>query len=766
MIAPDLIYLIVSIFVFISLSLFLVILSLQKVAIKKDLMRPIAFAIISIPSYCIFIMTENHFVAMLFNSVFYACTDWLAFFMLVLVMAISGRKNEKSMKIIKISSIIPLCDSISMLLNCFFNHTYDITWTLLQRDWYYWRLVFYPAHYIHLGLCYIFVLATFVMLIKDLITSPVIYKSRFGVLTSAYAVVIVTNIICYQANLPIDFSIILYAMLAFFVCYYATYLIPRNLVAFSLRNFNLSIDDALICFDLNNQYLYSNPAANKLFDFEGKFDAQAAVKYRASIVERFGNVKEFTSDDEVLMLEDVPVHCCVEYRELKSNGAVIGSYLNFQDRTEEINVLFREHYTATHDQLTGIYNREYFFEMCNKEIMNNPKVPRIMIASNLRDFKTVNELFGNHKGDELLCKEADMLKQFSHRHNIYGRIGDDKFALMMRAEDFVLDVFLQAMKDLGKLIESSTYQVRVSMGIYEFTDSHESASLIYDKALLAMQSMSDDYQQLYAYYDEQIMDHLIIEKQIVADFEKALAENQFEVCLEAMVNSEEKALGAESSVRWRHPEKGVFRPEFFVPVLEKTGYMYKLDLFVWEKVISKLAEWNERKVSEPHYLSINVSETDIFYLNVADEILTLVEKYKVPADRLVVELKESLISSQPEIAMETISELKKAGVQISIDDFGRGISSLKLIEQVDGDVIKIDLSTLREKDEKERTRAVIEFIVSMAKELDMYLIVRGVNSKEEQQWLAALGIEVFQSTEFSSIFTFDQYEKKYLNFAE
>lgn len=762
---PHLVYLVTSVLIFVILASFIVTIAKGNSHVKKELLMPVSVGLFTIPCYTVFILTDNHFMAMLFNSIYYACTDWLAFFMLCLVVAITGsRIRFKHLKKIICSFLV--LDSISMILNCWFNHTYDVVWAEWYNGWYYWKLDFYPLHNLHLLFCYVFVLATFVILIKEIVTMPSMYKTRYIAIMVMYLIVIIANMVCYRINLPVDVSIVLYALLTAFVCYYSNFLIPRALVAYSLRNFNHSIDDAIICFDINNLCLYSNPAAERLFGEDGVFNPREAELFRKRITEKFGGVEQFISDDEVFKLESGEVHCSVEYQQLKLKTSVIGSYLKIQDRTEELNLLFRERYTSTHDSLTGIYNRGYFFEKCDKRIKENPDVPMVMIASNIRDFKLINAMFGTRKGDEVLCREAELLRALSHVNNVYGRINDDKFAVMMRAEDFCLDYFIQGVNELEKLIQSSTYHTRGSLGICEFKGTEESASVLYDKALLVLKSLSDDYQQIYAYYDDSLMNRLLQEKSVASDFEKALEEKQFEIILDTIVDKTAKPFGAIASVRWNHPEKGILRPEFFIPTLEKTGSMYKLDLYIWEHVIACLKGWCIRGIKNYSPLAIKVSESDFYYLDVADEIISLVKKYEINPGLLVVDISESIISRQYKNAKECVTKLRAEGIQVSVVDFGRDITSLKIIEKISASILTVDMNLLEDGDGGKRGKVILEFIIQMARTLGMYVIARGVKTEAQYKMLIDMGFDYFQRSEGFTTFSIKDYENKYLNFAD
>lgn len=729
---------------------------------KWSLIYPITAGIFGVPVYCAFIISRNHFSAMLFDSLYFVSTDYITLYMLNLVFDLTGKQDKKKIPM-KIFNVLTIIDAISQMLNCVFNHTFDLKWKVLESGFGFWSLELYWTHYIHLGLCYVFVIATFILLVQGIIKSPMMYKKRYVAILVAYFVSIVTNMFCYSMDTPIDFSVLLYAVMACFISFFTAYMVPKQLITDSLNNFHATIDDSIICFDINDQYLFANENAEKLFEREGKFSKETAENFRREWVQNREMAENSFSSDEIFFIDKKEFHFSVEYQELKEDGKKIGSYFKLQDRTDEINRLFKEHYVATHDALTGIYNREYFLKMCDEKLKSDPDAKRIMIASNIKNFSLINELFGVRKGDEVLCVQADRMRSLAHRDNVYGRIINDKFAILMREEDFVPSIFINEIKLLGKNVSSSNYSLRIHMGIYRVEDSTESAAIIYDKALMALDAITDDYQQVLNYYDKTLMDRLLAEKFIISEFEKAISENQFQIYIQPIFDDKDAVVGGEVKVHWHNQEKGHIMPDYFIPTLEKTGLMYKLDLFVWEKAICTIKEWQLRGIKNK-YISINISSKDFYYIDVENEILLLVEKYGIKHESLIVEISEDLISAEFEKVSLMIQHFHDAGVRVSIDNFGQGISSLNLLQLLKADIIKVDTLSLRDRDNIEKSNTIFKFVVEMAKQLNMYVIGKGLDRDEQYEDLKRIGYRYFQSDDIGVSLIKKDFEKKYLNF--
>ena len=178
------------------------------------------------------------------------------------------------------------------------------------------------------------------------------------------------------------------------------------------------------------------------------------------------------------------------------------------------------------------------------------------------------------------------------RNSVLGRIAGDRFVQIVLKKNFDEKHLLDNIKTLCSLMEDRIYKLHVYAGVYEIKDVNEPVQTMYDKANMAIERIKGDYNQVISYYDEGDMKRLMHEKSIVAEFDKALENGEFCMYLQPQFDSRGTLLGAEALVRWNHPKRGLLYPDSFVGILEKTGIIYKLDNFIWEKAAEKIKEWN------------------------------------------------------------------------------------------------------------------------------------------------------------------------------
>lgn len=387
----------------------------------------------------------------------------------------------------------------------------------------------------------------------------------------------------------------------------------------------------------------------------------------------------------------------------------------------------------------------------------------MLLSSNIKDFKLINDLFGLEKGNEVLKMEADLLKEQCGEGIVYGRTGGDKFAVCIPKARFNEQDFMGAIQAMGHAFNNDRYHLHIYVGVYEITDRNEDVSIMCDKANLAIKTLGENYDKSIAYYNDTIFHDTIVEKQLVGDFDKALAEKQFCMYLQPQVTSEGKLLGAEALVRWQHPKRGLIFPGDFIEVFEKTGLIYRLDKFVWELAVQKLAEW-QKDGRDDLYISVNISTKDFYYMDVYETITNLVETYKIIPSTLKLEITETAIMTGTAGELEMIERFRKYGFQVEIDDFGSGYSSFNTLKDMDVDVLKIDMGFLRttRPERLERSMSIINTIISLTKTLGLSVITEGVETKEQIDKLTQMGCGIYQGYYFSKPIPVGQFEDTYL----
>jgi len=425
-----------------------------------------------------------------------------------------------------------------------------------------------------------------------------------------------------------------------------------------------------------------------------------------------------------------------------------------------------KHYMASRDSLTGLYSRQFFFKKTEELLRKNPHKKRYMVCTNIKNFKLINDLFGQDMGDRVLTDQTKLLmleKEVLEKQEdcILGRIGGDKFAMLIAKEDFHPEQITMNMSKLQYLINEANYKLHISIGVYEIEDCAESAQVMCDKANMAIESMQGEYSHMIAYYDSRMLEWMVHEKNILSEFDNALESGQFQMYLQPQIANTGELAGAEAIVRWHHPSRGVLMPADFIDIIEKRGFIYHLDQCMWQQAAAKLNDWKNRGIDNL-YISVNVSTKDFYYADLYKVFTSLVEQYHIEPCKLNIEITETVFISDIEVHLTVIRRLREYGFNIEIDDFGSGYSSLNMLKDIEVDILKIDMAFLEETKNPARSRTIIKAVITMAKELGMKVITEGVRSEEHVNFLTEMGCDILQGYYYAAPLPVEAFEKKYL----
>ena len=418
-------------------------------------------------------------------------------------------------------------------------------------------------------------------------------------------------------------------------------------------------------------------------------------------------------------------------------------------------------FRANHDPVTGLYNRERFFEAAEEIIKRKPERKYRIVCSDIKDFKLINDMYGDEMGNLVLCSEAELIKQYANKDAVYGRISGDRFALCTPTDQFNEELLVSQINKLREMFNNSNYHMHIYIGVYDVVDVNEAVGTMCDKALISIQNIKGDYHKVVSYYDWKLLDHELQKRQLVGEFEKAVSEEQFDIYLQPQTDRYGKCYGSEALVRWKHPERGLIMPGYFIEPLEEAGLIYRLDEFVWELAVRQLKKWKDAG-REDMYISVNISARDFYYIDVYKVITGLVKKYEISPSALRLELTETALASDLAEIMELLTRLKNKGFIIEIDDFGSGYSSLNMLKDICADVVKIDREFLRETENAKRSKDILEVIITLSKKMNMTVVAEGVETLQQVDMLAEMGCEIFQGYYFSKPISVPDFEEKYM----
>ncbi len=417
-------------------------------------------------------------------------------------------------------------------------------------------------------------------------------------------------------------------------------------------------------------------------------------------------------------------------------------------------------YLTEYDTLTGIYNKTKFFQATREMLDNNPNERFLFVRFDIDRFQLINSFFGHLEGDRLLKFIAKLLGISLIKHFLkytYGRMESDIFCFCIPFDENKIHPFMEKSK-LTFAEYNKNYDIVPSFGLYIIENPSLSIETIYSRAELAAKKCKGSYMQCYAYYDEKIALALAFEQKIANEMNHALMNEEFEIYLQPKYNLTTKMpAGAEALVRWNHPQEGMISPGKFIPVFERNGFIAKLDFFVWEKVCQLLHQWmQEGKTLYP--ISVNVSRVNIYNPKFVEQIINLVNKYKIPPALFNLELTESVYTDDSALMNETMTRLQEKGFVIMMDDFGSGYSSLNILKDINVDILKIDMRFLSKAKLPGRSENIIASVIRMAKWLNMPVIAEGVEIEEQVNFLHSIGCEFVQGFYFAKPMPIVEYE--------
>ena len=618
-----------------------------------------------------------------------------------------------------------------------------------------------PLFLFHTVFTSIIILRLIYILVKKFIVSSSIYKIKYGCIAITIATVVAFHAIYVIKKLSVDYSLMLYFIIDFFICYFTFSYIPRGLmerlIFFTISN----IQDGIICIDVEGKCVFANKPAQIFCECENgteEIEKQVNELFQSKIPKNAG----VFSWDCTRLKRNIRRYYTIEYKSINDkNGSYIGCFFIINDKTDENTKISAEKYKATHDALTGVHNKEYFYETSAKMINENPKTKYIIICTDVKNFKIVNDIFGVETGDRILKSIAGSLSEIVSENCVYGRITGDRFAICMPENEFNEEMLLDQSIKVSTFIENSLFKIHLHFGIYKIKDSATRISIMCDRANLAIKTIKESYQNIIAYYDDSMRESFVGEQKVIGEFEEALNSGQFKAYIQPQVGSDGNIHGGEDLVSWVHPN-GMIPPYKFIGIFEQTGLISRLDSHMWELACIQLKKWRLEGLTDS-YISVNISPKDFFLLDIYTVITSLVKKYNIPPQALHLEITETAIMQNVEQNLKLIQNLRKFGFTVEIDDFGSGYSSLNTLKDLCADVLKIDMGFLRKTSNEERSKTILKMIVSLAKSLEMEVITEGVETKEHVQFLTDIGCDVFQGYYFAKPMPVEEFEENYLS---
>lgn len=415
------------------------------------------------------------------------------------------------------------------------------------------------------------------------------------------------------------------------------------------------------------------------------------------------------------------------------------------------------------DQVTGGNTRSYFFEHI-KDASGNEA--HWYLCVNFVSFKLYNQILGYDECDHLLSELYSETEHFLDQNEFMCNASDARFLLWLNgsSEEDLHERCLCLKAALPKCLLKHKTNLLMKVNFYAclVQPGEKERSAIQDRAMLAFRNPKALYwpdTDCWVYRDECLRNSLF-EKELEADLEMGLAQNQFQVYLQPKCDPRTgKMLGAEALIRWLHPKYGLIPPDRYIGLFEKNGLISKIDLYSFRKMCEYLKGWADAGVTEPPVLSANISKASVSDLDFFDTYRAVVEETGVNTKYLQFELTESMSYDDMDLIKKLVHEIHSIGASCAMDDFGKSYSNLASLEEFDFDAVKMDAVIFRGYPEiGERNRFVTE-LIHFLKNTGMSVTAEGIEIKAQADALASVGCDLIQGYYYAKPLKFEDFEK-------
>jgi diguanylate cyclase (GGDEF)-like protein/PAS domain S-box-containing protein len=435
-------------------------------------------------------------------------------------------------------------------------------------------------------------------------------------------------------------------------------------------------------------------------------------------------------------------------RKLQDAGS--GTYIRVlavRDIRERKEAEERIRHMAHHDSLTGLPNRRMFMDRLVQVLARSKRdgTTVAVLCLDLDRFKHVNDLGGHAAGDELLRQVANRLADSSRTEDTVARLGGDEFAVIqvgVAHPDGPGIMAERMVKAIGKPFDLGGQQTMIgtSIGIALHPGDGEEGDDLVRAADTALYRAKEAGRGTFRFFEAEMDIRLQERRLLERDLRQALAEEQLRVHYQPLADcGGGKIVGFEALLRWTHPVRGPISPVQFIPLAEECGLIMPLGAWVMRRACTDAATWPSDKL-----VAVNLSPAQFRHADLAKEILAVLKETGLPAERLELEVTESLLIDDPDRVLATLMVLKEAGVRISLDDFGTGYSSLSYLQRFPFDKIKIDRSFVSQMEKNADSMSIIRAVIALGKSLRIKVTAEGVESATQLNLLQQENCDLVQ----------------------
>jgi len=444
-----------------------------------------------------------------------------------------------------------------------------------------------------------------------------------------------------------------------------------------------------------------------------------------------------------------------------------GLVLNTRDLTEREELESQLTHLAFHDSLTNLANRALFQRRLEASL-NRAQQRQSQVAVlflDLDNFKEVNDTLGHDQGNAVLMIIAERLSRSLGDYNVVARLGGDEFAALLDGVTSIEEAMSVSQRLLHQMhipiyIEDQEILVTASIGI-ALSKVGDTAADLLRNADMAMYVAKFDGGNRLALFEPEMRLQMVKRRTMQEDLRRAISSTEFALEYQPIVSLDTyEIVGAEALLRWAHPNHGVLPPGDFIPLAEENGMIVPIGRWVMQHAFMAAAQWQQRSgtLSTP-FLSINISSRQLRETHFVRDVQAAIEGAQLNPRSLMFEITESVLIENTELALETLSQLRRLGVRLGIDDFGTGYSSLSYLQRIPVDMIKIARSFVERIDEGAEDYALAQAIFSLGKSLRLMVIAEGIETLQQLRLLRELGCNLAQGYYFAQPMTMEDLQQ-------
>lgn len=525
-----------------------------------------------------------------------------------------------------------------------------------------------------------------------------------------------------------------------------------------------SAGEGIFGLDLNGIITFCNPAAETMLGYRVKNEL---IGKPVSTI--FSN--EHLNKDEVKFFRQDKSSFPVEYvkSSIREGNRIVGDVVTFKDISERKKMEKEIRYHAYYDSLTNLPNRILLKDRMEQGLsfsrIHGEKAA--VLFMDLDRFKSVNDLLGHSYGDILLSHVAMRICACLPEGATASRQGGDEFIIYLpciESEVEVVEVAEKIVEQFNKPFNLKGHEMYIhsSMGISIFPQDGNTAELLVKNADIAMYQSKTVSGSSYHFYqvamDIRTFENVKFENALY----KALDRDELEIYFQPQIDySTNTIIGTEALLRWNHSTEGLISPDKFISIAEETGLIVPIGEWVIRSACNQIKKWQDQRYS-PIVVSVNLSARQFEQNNLFQTVKGILEDVGISPELLCLEITENQIIKNTELTIQTMKKLQEIGIKMSIDDFGTGYSSLGYLKNLPIDALKIDKSFIQELESNDDDSAIVNTIITLAKNLGLDVVAEGVETIDQAEYLASRECYIMQGYYFNMPLKVNEFERVYL----